>query len=239
MFRQRSGSSLCYACGKLNRADAAVCFYCGRRNPGLWGFGPSIGRLIGGLDFAGLVTVVSVVAYIASLALDPRAAIRASGVFDILAPSWRALAALGMAGAIPWEQGHWWTVLIFTVSGVVCFLVSDLVGTPYTVGASGAIFGLLSAMVWYGRSRGGFFGSAVLRQYGTWALVLFVFGLIAGTGVNNWGHAGGLLGGFLAAFVVGPIHERPEQGGDRLLAGVTLALTGLAFVLQLWTVFVP
>ena len=75
MFRQRSGSSLCYACGKLNRVDASVCFYCGRRNPGLWGFGPGIGRLIGGLDFAGLVTVVSVVAYIASLALDPRAAI--------------------------------------------------------------------------------------------------------------------------------------------------------------------
>jgi len=179
-----------------------------------------------------------------------------------------------MAGAIPWEQGHWWTVLtaiylhgsllhilfnllwvrqlvpdveqvygqartvvIFTVSGVVCFLVSDLVGTPYTVGASGAIFGLLSAMVWYGRSRGGFFGSAVLRQYGTWALVLFVFGLIAGTGVNNWGHAGGLLGGFLAAFVVGPIHERSEQGADRLAAGAALALTAIAFGLQLWTAF--
>ena len=111
MFRQRSGSSLCYACGKLNRVDASVCFYCGRRNPGLWGFGAGIGRLIGGLDFAGLVTVVSAVAYLASLALDPRAAIVPRGVFDLLAPSGRALYALGMAGAIPWQQGHWWTVL--------------------------------------------------------------------------------------------------------------------------------
>ena len=97
MFRQRSGSSLCYACGKLNRADAAVCFYCGRRNPGLWGFGPGIGRLIGGLDFAGLVTVGSVVFYILSIALDPRAAFRARGTLDILAPSDRAMNALGMA----------------------------------------------------------------------------------------------------------------------------------------------
>ena len=62
MFRQRSGSSLCYACGKLNRVDAPKCFYCGRRNPGLWGFGAMIGRLLGGLDFAALVTVVAVAA---------------------------------------------------------------------------------------------------------------------------------------------------------------------------------
>ena len=176
MFRQRSGSSLCYACGKLNRVDASVCFYCGRRNPGLWGFGAGIGRLVGGLDFAGLVTAVAVIAYIASLALDPRAALSPRGVFDLLAPSGRALYALGMAGAIPWQQGHWWsvltaiylhgsllhilfnllwvrqlvpdveqaygrarTIMIFTLSGVVCFLLSDFVGTSFTVGASGAI----------------------------------------------------------------------------------------------------
>jgi rhomboid protease GluP len=275
MFRQRSGSSLCYACGKLKRVDASVCFYCGRRNPGLWGFGAGIGRLVGGLDFAGLVTAVAVIAYIASLALDPRAALSPRGVFDLLAPSGRALYALGMAGAIPWQQGHWWsvltaiylhgsllhilfnllwvrqlvpdveqaygrarTIMIFTLSGVVCFLLSDFVGTPFTVGASGAIFGLLAAMVWYGRRRGGFFGSAVLRQYGTWALVLFVLGLISGTGVNNWGHAGGLIGGFLAAFLFGPTHERPEHGTDRVLAGATLVLTATAFALQLWTTFV-
>jgi rhomboid protease GluP len=275
VFRQRSGSSLCYACGKLNRVDASVCFYCGRRNPGLWGFGAGIGRLIGGLDFAGLVTVVSAVAYLASLALDPRAAIVPRGVFDLLAPSGRALYALGMAGAIPWQQGHWWTVLtaiylhgsllhilfnllwvrqlvpeveqvygrartviIFTVSGVACFLLSDFVGTPFTVGASGAVFGLLSAMVWYGRRRGGVFGAAVLRQYGTWAIVLLVLGFLSGTGVNNWGHAGGLIGGLLAAFVFAPTHERPEQGTDRVLAGAVLALTAAAFGLQLWVTFV-
>lgn len=275
MFRQRSGSSLCYACGKLNRVDASVCFYCGRRNPGLWGFGPVIGRLVGGLDFAALVTVIAVAAYVASLALDPRAAFAPRGVFDLLAPGGRALNALGMAGSFPWRAGRWWTVLtaiylhgsllhilfnllwirqllpdveevygqartivIFTLSGAAGFLLSDAAGNQFTLGASGAIFGVLGAMVWYGRRRGGHFGAAVLRQYGGWALILFVFGLLSGMGVDNWGHAGGFLGGWLVALVLGAGDQRPERGIHRVLAAACLGLTAVAFALQLWTAFI-
>ncbi len=276
MFRQRSGSSLCYACGKLNRADASVCFYCGRRNPGLWGFGPGIGRLIGGLDFAALVTVVAVTAYIASLALDPRAALAPRGVFDLFAPGGRALLALGMAGTVPWQAGHWWTVLtaiylhgsllhilfnllwirqllpdveevygqartivIFTLSGAAGFLLSNAAGNPFTLGASGAVFGVLGAMVWYGRRRGGLFGAAVLRQYGRWALILFVIGLLPGMRVDNWGHAGGFLGGWLVALLLGAGDHHPERGIHRVLAAACLVLTAAAFALQLWTAFAP
>lgn len=276
MFRQRSGSSLCYACGKLNRVDAPVCFYCGRRNPGLWGFGPAIGRLIGGLDFAALVTVVAITAYIASLALDPRAALAPRGIFDLLAPGGRALIALGMAGAVPWQAGHWWTVLtaiylhgsllhilfnllwirqllpdveevygqartivIFTLSGAAGFLLSNAAGNPFTLGASGAVFGVLGAMVWYGRRRGGLFGAAVLRQYGTWALILFVVGLLPGMRVDNWGHAGGFLGGVLVALLLGAGDQHPERGVHRVLAAACLVLTATAFALQLWTAFAP
>jgi rhomboid protease GluP len=276
VFRQRSGSSLCYACGKLNRVDASVCFYCGRRNPGLWGFGPAIGRLIGGLDFAALVTVVAVAAYIASLALDPRAALAPRGVFDLFAPGGRALLALGMAGTVPWQAGHWWTVLtaiylhgsllhilfnllwirqllpdveevygqartivIFTLSGAAGFLLSNAAGNPFTLGASGAVFGVLGAMVWYGRRRGGLFGAAVLRQYGRWALILFVIGLLPGMRVDNWGHAGGFLGGWLVALLLGAGDDHPERGIHRVLAAACLVLTAAAFALQLWTAFAP
>lgn len=276
MFRQRSGSSLCYACGKLNRVDASVCFYCGKRNPGLWGFGPTIGRLIGGLDFAALVRVVAIAAYIASLALDPRSALSPRGVFDLFAPGGRALIALGMAGAVPWQAGHWWTVLtaiylhgsllhilfnllwirqllpdveevygqartivIFTLSGAAGFLLSNAAGNPFTVGASGAIFGVLGAMVWYGRRRGGFFGAAIFRQYGMWALILFVAGLLPGMRVDNWGHAGGFLGGVVVALLLGSGDQRPERGIHKVLAAACLALTAAAFGIQLWTAFVP
>ena len=89
VFRKRSGSALCYACGKLNRVDAAVCFYCGRRQPGLWGFAPALGRLIGRVSVAKAITLVCGAAYLLALALDPGAAMRPRGVFNHPVPELR------------------------------------------------------------------------------------------------------------------------------------------------------
>jgi len=272
MWRQRSGSSLCYACGKLNRVDAPVCFYCGARQLGLWGFGSSLGRAIGRLDVTRLVIAVCAVAYVASLVLNPSSAFRARGLFDILAPGTGALYVLGATGALPWVHGRWWTIftaiylhgsllhilfnmmwvrqlapdveaafgavrlfIIFTLAGAGGFLLSDVSGVPLTIGASGSIFGLLGAMVQYGRSRGGVFGVAVFRQYGQWALVLFVLAFLM-PGVNNWAHAGGFAAGYVVAWLLGHGERAAEQSVHRLLALALLAVTALGFALSIWTV---
>jgi rhomboid protease GluP len=127
-------------------------------------------------------------------------------------------------------------VLIFTAAGVMGFVVSNGVGVPFTIGASGAIFGLLGAMVCYGKRRGGTFGVAILRQYGQWAAVLFVLGFLM-AGVNNFAHAGGFAGGYLAATALGPSDRYPERGVHHLAATGAVALTALAFLLALWTAF--
>ena len=273
MLRKTSGSSLCYACGKLNRVDASVCFYCGRRNPGLWGFGPWLGRLAGRLDFARIVTVVCIAAYAASLLLDPAAAMRPRGVFNLLSPSGGALLALGMTGAYPWQLGYWWTlltaiylhgsllhiafnllwihqlapaveqaygrsrlVLIFTGGGVLGFVISNWAGVGTTIGASGAVFGLLGAMAAYGRSRAGLLGMAVFRQYWQWAVVLFVMGFLM-PGVNNFAHAGGFVGGYLTGMIVGHGDSQLGRGLHRTAATAAVALTALAFALAVWNAF--
>lgn len=128
-------------------------------------------------------------------------------------------------------------VVVFTVSGVAGFLVSNLIGVPFTIGASGSIFGLLGAMVAFGRRRGGLFGTMMFRTYGQWALLLFIFGFFM-AGVNNWAHAGGFLGGFLAGLVLSFADQRAETTLDHLLAGGAVALTVVAFGLALWTAFV-
>jgi rhomboid protease GluP len=128
-------------------------------------------------------------------------------------------------------------VVVFTVSGVVGFVASNLLGYGLTIGASGSIFGLLGAMVAFGQKRGGTFGAMVLRQYGQWALLLFVMGFLM-DGVNNVAHAGGFVGGFATGLVLALAEQRNETGLDQLLAAACIGLTVLAFALTSWTAFV-
>jgi len=127
-------------------------------------------------------------------------------------------------------------VVIFTVSGVAGFVVSNSLGVPFTIGASGSIFGLLGAIVAFGRKRGGAFGRMVLREYGQWALVLFVFGFFM-PGVNNWAHGGGFASGFGAGLVLSLAERRAETAFDWLLAGAAIVLTVAGFALALWSAF--
>ena len=125
-------------------------------------------------------------------------------------------------------------VTIFTVAGVAGFAASIAMGNALTVGASGSIFGLLGAIVAFGRKRGGSLGGMVIRQYGQWALILFVLGLLPGTAVDNWAHAGGFAGGFVAGLVLSLAEHRAETPLDRLLAGLGIGATVLGFALALW-----
>ena len=276
MFRKTTGTILCPSCGRLTSADAEVCLVCGRRRPGMWGFGAPLarlGRLLRGSRFTGAVTVACVALYVASLLLDPAAALQPRGVLEIFSPSNRALFTLGAAGVFAWDLGRWWTVLtaiylhggllhilfnvlwirqlgpaveelygpsrlvvIFTLSGTAGFVVSNSLGVPFTIGASGSIFGLLGAMVAYGPKRGGAFGAMVLREYGQWAVILFIFGFFM-AGVNNFAHAGGFLGGFVSGLVLSLAERRAETGLDRLLAAACAALTVAGFALSLWSAF--
>jgi len=124
-------------------------------------------------------------------------------------------------------------VIIYTVAGAAGFLASStagillpgvpiLGGAGYTIGASAAIFGLLGALVRYGHRTG---SSLVRGQAWSWALTLFVFGLFM-PGVDNWAHAGGFAGGYVAAKWLDPL--KPERVDHMVIALACLALTGLS-----------
>ena len=118
--------------------------------------------------------------------------------------------------------------VIFMVSGAIGFLVSNLfAGTP-TIGASGSIFGLLAALIVYGRRTG---SSMLTQQIWTWAVIMFVMGFIM-SAVNNWAHAGGFIGGWLSAQAMRLSHERRESLAVQILALALIAVTLVGFVLS-------
>ena len=120
--------------------------------------------------------------------------------------------------------------LLFNIAGAGSFLASNVMSGVPTIGASGSIFGLLAALIVYGRRRG---SSVITRQLWQWVIILGVFGYIM-PGINNWAHAGGFAGGWIAGQLMGLSDEHRESAGVIILALSLIALTfigiGLSFV---------
>ena len=87
--------------------------------------------------------------------------------------------------------------IIFTAGGAIGFVLSNALSGAPTIGASGAIFGLLAALIVYGRTQGGSM-AMMTRQVWQWAIFLFIFGFLM-SGVNNYAHLGGFIGGWIAS----------------------------------------
>jgi rhomboid protease GluP len=123
------------------------------------------------------------------------------------------------------EYGSSRMFTIYTIGGVTGYVVSYLAGVPFTIGASAAVCSLIGALLYYGKSRGGVYGSSVYREVSGWVISLFIFGLLF-PGINNWGHGGGIIGGIAIAALIGYSERRRENTFDHALA----LLCGMATV---------
>lgn len=124
-------------------------------------------------------------------------------------------------------------VLIYTASGVVGFLFSSVAGqylgglpliggARLTVGASAPIFGLLGALVYYGRRT----GSSRVSQTGIqYAVIMGIYGLVS-SGVDNQAHLGGFIGGYVTGLLLDPL--KPERIDHIVAATACLLLTFIA-----------
>jgi len=149
---------------------------------------------------------------------------------------------LGPATADIYGPGR--MIVIYTIAGSAGFILSSLAGhvlgwmpipflrgAYFTVGASASIFGLLGALVYYGR-RGG--SSMIRTEAMGYATTLFIMGFIL-PGVDNYAHAGGFLGGYLTGRWLDPL--RPERMDHLVGAAICLGLTALAIVASVVTAF--
>jgi rhomboid protease GluP len=136
----------------------------------------------------------------------------------------------------PWvanEYGPSRMFTIYTLGGVFGYWVSYQAGVPFTIGASAAVCGLIGALLWYGKSRGGVYGGSVYREVGGWVIGLFLFGLIF-PGINNWGHGGGIIGGIVLGMLLGYNERRRESSIHKVLALFCAVATVAALA---WAVF--
>ncbi|PJC75970.1 MAG: rhomboid family intramembrane serine protease [Syntrophobacterales bacterium CG_4_8_14_3_um_filter_49_14] len=143
------------------------------------------------------------------------------------------MAALGQLGPfVLREYGFYRFVIIYIATGIVGFFISYLANIPFTIGASGSICGLIGAILYYGKSRGGLYGHAIYKQAMGWVVGLVIFGLLV-AGINNWAHGGGIISGALLGFLMGYREKSGETIIHQMFAMGCILLT---VVILIWTV---
>jgi len=106
---------------------------------------------------------------------------------------------------------------IYLLSGISGAVASYVLTNGLSAGASTSIFGLFGALFVYFYRQRHVIGSASRAQLQHLIIVLVinvVFGVVAG-GIDNWGHAGGLLGGLVLGWFLCPRYVRADALGRR------------------------
>lgn len=127
--------------------------------------------------------------------------------------------------------GVYRTIVIYLATGVLGFAVSCHLGGNIAVGASGAICGLIGALLAWGHRRGGPVGNQIKQRMVMWALMILVFGFWM-KDVDNWGHGGGFAAGLALGWIASRLYT-PGGREDRMwraasIAAVVLALATMA-----------
>jgi len=153
------------------------------------------------------------------------------GILHIL---FNMMALHQLAPLVIQEYGPNRMFIIYTLGGIFGFWISCLAGVPFTIGASAAVCGLIGALLYFGKSRGGAYGEAVFRDVTGWIVGLVLFGLLV-PGINNWGHGGGIVGGIILGMVLKYKEKGRETSLHRTLALVCASVTAAALGWALFT----
>lgn len=142
-------------------------------------------------------------------------------------------------------------LVIYLLTGVFGATASYAWGGALSAGASGAIFGLVGVLLAYFLRHRALFGQRG-RAYLSNMLFIVVINLFIGfssPGIDNWGHIGGLISGFLLGYGLVPhyaLRGDPQSGAAELVdvasrarvVGVTLlalfVLLGAATTVTSW-----
>ena len=114
---------------------------------------------------------------------------------------------LGAVGRIvEIAMGHIRFLIVYIAAGICGSVLSYVVmlhNNDYAVsaGASGAIFGMVGALVWIVIVNRGFY-EGISRQQVIFMVILMIYYGVSTSGVDNWDHLGGLAGGFIISIVL-------------------------------------
>jgi rhomboid protease GluP len=138
-----------------------------------------------------------------------------------------AFSLFQMGGLIELMYGKLRMLVIFMASGFLATMASTIASPNISVGASGAIFGLFGALLYFGLRNPAIFRSV----FGMRIYIVLAINLVMGVvipNIDSVAHLGGLVGGFVTASGLGlPMERRPFSLRKRIVFAA-LAITFFA-----------
>ena len=120
-------------------------------------------------------------------------------------------------------------LIVYLLSGLAGSLLSVYFSNNFSVGASGAIFGLLGSLLYFGYHYRIYLESVIKSQI----IPLIILNLMLGfmmSGVDNAAHIGGLIGGVFSTMAIGIKHK--SSNADQI-NGIVLYCMYTAFLVYM------
>lgn len=117
-------------------------------------------------------------------------------------------------------------IVVYLLSAMLAALTSGVLNNGFSVGASGAIFGLVGSLIYFGYHYRIYLGNVIVSQLIPVVLLNLVIGFML-PGIDNFAHIGGLIGGVFAGMIVGI--EGKTNKSDRI-NGIIVTVALAAFL---------
>lgn len=98
--------------------------------------------------------------------------------------------------------GKWKFLIVYLGSGILGSLLSVVIHSSISAGASGAIFGLLGSLLYFGYHYRLYLGTVLKTQVIPIIIINLLIGFMV-PGIDIFAHIGGLVGGYLMTMAVG------------------------------------
>ncbi|WP_054950280.1 rhomboid family protein [Numidum massiliense] len=133
-----------------------------------------------------------------------------------------SMALYFIGSAVERIYGSWRFLAIYLLAGISGSLASFAFTSNISAGASGAIFGCFGAMLVFGQLYPKLFFRTLGRDIIFFLILNLVIGFVTPS-IDNYGHIGGLLGGYLAALAIS-LPRKQHRPVWRLLAALVLVV---------------
>lgn len=126
--------------------------------------------------------------------------------------------------------GKWKFLIVYLGSGILGSLLSVVIHSSISAGASGAIFGLLGSLLYFGYHYRLYLGTVLKTQVIPIIIINLLIGFMV-PGIDNFAHIGGLVGGYLITMAVGIPGKSKKNDRINGIIVLTLLIAFLCYML--------